>query len=190
MSSKNLVFKILTLFNSFAFFIKRIWGFAHKTIFCQKVFCFLSFFNWFIRFINETFCSDKAIFLGNYKPCTHPHSPTPTNTDPYPANKKSHPPTPTLPSKKRSHHPHTPTPSKKRSHSPTPSNTQHKKHHIHPHPAKKWSHLPKSTHTKPKKVTLPHTHPQPDKKGHSQPKEGHAHSCITERKNVTCLTHT
>ena len=128
MSSKNLVFKILTLFNSFAFFIKRIWGFAHKTIFCQKVFCFLSFFNWFIRFINETFCSDKAIFLGNYKPCTHPHLPTPTNTDPYPANKKSRPPTPPPTQQKNGRtYPNPPIPSQKRSHFPTPTHNQIKK---------------------------------------------------------------
>ena len=156
MSLKNLVFKILTLFNSFAFFIKRIWGFAHKTIFCQKVFCFLSFFNWFIRFINETFCSDKAIFLGNYKPCTHPHSPTPTNTDPYPANKKSHPPTPTLPSKKRSH-------------LPTHTNTQQKKvtfTHTQQHPAWKTSHSPTPSQ---KMVALTQIHPYQAKKGHTSP---------------------
>ena len=167
MSSKNLVFKILTLFNSFAFFIKRIWGFAHKTIFCQKVFCFLSFFNWFIRFINETFCSDKAIFLGNYKPCTHPHSPTPTNTDPYPANKKSRPThthptqqkkvTPTHthqhPAKKGHIHPHPATPSIKNI---TFTHTQPKNGRTYPNPpipSQKRSHFPTPTHNQIKKVT-------------------------------------
>ena len=124
----------------------------------------------------------------------------------------THPPTPTHTQPIKSHtHPHySPTStllSKKRSHSSTPTHTQPKKGHIHPHPptpsqkkvtfiqtylqpAKKWPHLPTPTHTQPKKVTHPHTYQHPDKKGHSQPKEGHAHSRIIERKNVTCLKHT
>lgn len=62
-SSKNLVFKILTLFNSCAFFIKKDMRFFQYHYFCEKVFCDFSFFNWFIPFNNETFGSDKATFF-------------------------------------------------------------------------------------------------------------------------------
>ena len=127
------------------------------------------------RFICSVFMSNT----GSCKLCTHPHSPTLTHTQ----------------SKKGHIHPHPPTPAKKRSHSPTPTQKEvtlihtyphlAKKGHTHPHPPKKRSHSSTPTHTQPKKVALTHTHPNPDKKGHTQPKEGHTHPRITERKNVT-----
>ena len=123
---------------------------------------------------NIGFISNKNIKpRGSYKLCTHPH----------PAIKRSHSPTPT----------HT---QPKRVTLPTLTHTQPRKGHTPPHPPipsqKKFtnnhSQLKKvtSTHTQPKKFTPTHTQL---KNGHTQPEKGHTHPNITERKNVTCLTH-
>ena len=60
-----------------------------------------------------------------YKPCTHPHPPTPTQN-------RLHPPTPSQEKITLTH-------------------IQPKKCHTHPHPAKKRSHSPTIIHTQPKK---------------------------------------
>ena len=106
-------------------------------------------------------------FPGSYKPYTHPYPTTLTHTHLQPV--------------------------KKRSYSPTLTQSQQRNGHIHPHPASKRPHSPTTTHTQPRKC---HTHPYPPTLSQkkvtltsTQPKEGHTHPHITERKNVTCLTH-
>ena len=84
----------------------------------------------------------NSLFMGSYKPYTHPHPLTPSQI-------KIHT------------HPHPPHQAKKRSHSLTLTHNQPKKvtlTHTYPHPAKKSSHSPTHTHTQPKKG---HTHPYP-----------------------------
>ena len=92
--------------------------------------------------------------MDSYKPCTHPHPPTLTHTQP----KKSHThPHPLTPSQKMVTLTHThPQPAKKRSQSPTPTHTQHKRGHNHPHPPTRSQEKVTTTHTQPKKR---HTHP-------------------------------
>ena len=95
---------------------------------------------------------------------------------------------------------HSPTPTHTYPHSPTLCQKKVTLTHTQSHPAKKQSHssTPSQkkvtlTHTQPHLTKTGHTHPHlphPDKKGHTQPKEGHIHPHITERKNVMCLTHT
>ena len=94
---------------------------------------------------------------------------------------------------------HSPTPTHTYPHSPTLCQKKVTLTHTQSHPAKKQSHssTPSQkkvtlTHTQPHLTKTGHTHPHlphPDKKGHTQPKEGHIHPHITERKNVMCLTH-
>ena len=118
---------------------------------------------------------------GSCKPCTHPHPPTLTYTLPHPHTPSQKKITPT--------HTHS-HPAKKKAHPPTPTNTQPEKGHTHPHSPtpsqKKGYKRPQSPTPRQKKVTLTRT----QIKGHTQPKEGHTHPRITDRKNVTCLTHT
>ena len=78
--------------------------------------------------------------MGSYKPCTHPHSPTPTHTQaekghthPYPAIKRNSL-TPTHTQSQKGHnHPDPPTPSQEKITSPTPTQNQPKKGHTNPH---------------------------------------------------------
>ena len=148
---------------------------------------------------------------------TYPHPLKPTHTQPKKGHTHPHLPTPSQKKATLTHN--RPDQVTKRSHSLTPTQTQPKKGHTHPHPAKKchshahqnilsqkrslspththtqlkkMSHPPTSTHTQQKKGTLTHTHPHPAKKSHIHPcpaRKGHTLPNITERKNVTCLTH-
>ena len=110
---------------------------------CKNVVFWISI-KWNKKWINSNF--NKRLKKGSYKPCTHPHPPTITNTYPHPAKNRSHLPTFTPTQPKKGHtHPHPPTPSLKKV-IPT---------HTDPYPAKKRSHLPTPTHTQQKKG---HTH--------------------------------
>ena len=98
---------------------------------------------------------------GSYKPCTHPHPPTLTQTLPHPHTPSQKKITPTHthlhPAKKKGTPTHTyQHPARKRSHSPTLTNTKPKKGHKRPQ-------LPTPGQ---KNVTLTHTHPHPDKRSH------------------------
>ena len=122
--------------------------------------------------------SSCQFWKGSCKPCTHPHPPTLTYTLPHPhtPSQKKITPTHTQP-RKRHTLPQLPTPSQKKV----------TLTHTHQHQAKKKGHKrPQSPTPRQKKVTLTHT----QIKDHTQPKEGHTHPRITDRKNVTCLTHT
>ena len=77
--------------------------------------------------------------MGIYKPCTHPHPPTPSHKKVTPTN----------------NHPH---PAKKRSQQPTPTQ---KTGQTHPHPAKKRSYPPTTTHTQSKKGNTNQYSPTP-----------------------------
>ena len=72
--------------------------------------------------------------MGSYKPCTHPHPPTLTDSHPHPAIKRSHSPTPNHTQTKRSH---------TNPHAPTLTHIHLIKGHTHPHPTRKRTYPPK-----------------------------------------------